>query len=135
MLELTPNNVQLLVADCCATLDAPLETTVIEAVRTTFHFVRAKLEVHRAAIDELLAQLPVAFRAVGYGPDAGGGWTFLNACERADGLHWGEHRDIDLLLGLGLAIGSVQWSLGRDMWDVPPGGMPYFQNKPPIAAK
>ena len=100
-------------------------------MRRTFCFLRESLEAHRAAIDALLAQLPTEFRALAYGLPAGGGWTFLNACVRQDGVHWGEHPDVELLLALGLAIGSVEWSLPRDMWEALPGQLPYFQILPP----
>ena len=103
----------------------------VEGISATFRLSRARLEQHRAAIDELLAQLPHEFRAKGYGPAAGGGWTFLNACVRADGYHWGEQYYVELLLALGLAIGSVAWSLPPELWDYLPGKMPYFHINPP----
>lgn len=129
-MQLTAENVCALLEECSRPFPVPAADD-ITTVAHHLYFSRAKLEEHRAAIDGLLAQLPVAFRAVGYGSDAGGGWSFLNACVRADGVHWGEQREVDLLLGLGLAIGSVQWSLEPEFWALMPGGMPYFQINPP----
>ncbi len=129
-MELTAKNVYELLKECSLPHPVPAEDE-IKTVGHLLHFSRAKLEESRATIDELLAQLPAAFRAVGYGPDAGGGWSFLNAPVRADGVHWGEQRAVDLLLGLGLAIGSVEWGLPRHLWHYLPGGMPYFQINPP----
>ena len=134
MLELTAENVYALLEECSRPFPVPDADDII-TVQHHLYFSRDKLEANRASIDELLAQLPTGFRALGYGEGAGGGWSFLNACERADGVHWGQQRDVDLLLGLGLAIGSVQWSLPRDVWEVLPGGMPYFQINPPATVK
>jgi hypothetical protein len=136
MTELTANNVKLVLTLCLSAghYDPTAEWVVtIEAVRNTYCFVRPALEAQRATIDMLLSQLPQPFRALGYGDNPGGGWSFLNACETATGEHWGEHPDIENLLALGLAIGSVTWSLPRDMWEILPGQMPYFQIEAPKA--
>ncbi len=89
-------------------------------LRVGFHPER--LESHRAAIKEMLAELPTEFQQLG-----GGGWSFLNACNDKHGNQWtGEHRTIELLVLLGIAIGKVKFQLPRDVWKVLPGGMPYF---------
>ena len=123
---LTALAVRELALDCLLAPDQVQVLVEVQSVRTRFGFARDRLDHNRARIQELLAQLPPEFRAMGSGPAARGGWTFLNACVRADGVHWGEHPDVELLLALGLAIGSVRWLLERELWDVLPGGMPYF---------
>ena len=60
----------------------------------------------------MLAQLPAEF-----GERAGGGWSFLNSCQRMDGTLWtGLHSIMEALLVLGLAIGLVEWLLPREHW-------------------
>jgi hypothetical protein len=60
--------------------------------------------------------------------DAGGA-TFLNACVDKNGTQWGEHRNIDQLLCLGIAIGKVSFPMPKEMWSMLPGGMPFVQYK------
>ena len=86
-----------------------------------FGFHRTRLESHRAEVQGMLAELPDQFHS-----DKGGGWSFLNACMTRDDHQWGEQRDVDLLLCLGLGLGIVRYPLPREVWPVLPGGMPYF---------
>lgn len=97
------------------------EAVIIGAVLLHIVFDKAKIEEHKTEIAEILNQLPAQFHM-----DTGGGWSFLNACIDKDGNQWGEHRDIDALLALGIASGQAQIQLPRDMWKAFPGGMPYF---------
>jgi hypothetical protein len=69
----------------------------------------------------LLNELPSSFKK-----DIGGGWSFLQACETKDGVQWGEHRNMEQLFVLGMALGKVRYCLPRDLWQVLPGGMPYL---------
>ncbi len=57
----------------------------------------------------------------------GGGWSFLNACNRSDNMQWtGLHSTMEKLFMLGIAAGHVEWMPAqRDMWSAFPGGMPY----------
>ncbi len=72
-------------------------------------------------ISALLAELPDEFQASG-----GGGWTFLNACNRKDGELWtGMHSTMEKLFMLGISAGKARWLLPRDVWPSLPGGMPY----------
>ena len=80
-----------------------------------------RLETHKTEIAELLAELPDNFQA-----EIGGGWSFLNACMTKDDKQWGEHRDIECLVALGIATDQAKWMMPRDMWSILPGGMPYF---------
>lgn len=130
-LELNAQNVRDLGERC---LSRPGEQghIDIEIVSGTFRFSQARLEEHRQVIDGLLVQLPREFRVREYGsPPGGGGWSFLHACFLPGGQPWGEHAHVDVLLALGLGIGSVQWSLPRELWPSLPGGLPYFQIMPP----
>jgi len=68
-----------------------------------------------------LSELPDEFHDT-----KGGGMSFLSACERRDGRHWGDHRSIEQLLALGIGTNQSRILLPRSMWNVLPGGMPYF---------
>jgi hypothetical protein len=98
-----------------------MEFIEARGVVNEFGFHKTRLESHRAEIQEMLAELPDQFHA-----GKGGGWSFLNACMTRDDDQWGEQRDVDLLLCLGLGLGIVRYTLPREMWPVLPGGMPYF---------
>lgn len=81
-----------------------------------------RIEEHRAEIAALLDGFPEEFYS-----DGGGGWTFLNFCNLADGSQWtGMHMRMEQLCQLGNAIGLVEFQMPRDMWGILPGGMPYM---------
>lgn len=116
---LDPERVTGIFADC---LDPDGEGISAEGIMVTAIFSPELLERHAAEIRGLLAELPDQFRKSG-----GGGWSFLNACQDRHGRLWtGEHRVMDQLFMLGVAIGAVSLLLPRDMWPSLPGGMPYY---------
>lgn len=120
--KLTKKNVETIFYDCLFldgedTSDAKFG----EGAMRTIGFHPNRLERHKAEIAELLLQLPESFRDT-----KGGGWSFLNACVTCDGVHWGEHINIEQLLTLGIATGQAKMLLPRSMWPALPGGMPYF---------
>jgi hypothetical protein len=123
MLELTSDNVEKIFVDCLFD-EVPEDTSIAviaEGVVINVGFNPTKLEEHINEIKELLVQLPVPFYTL-----TGGGWSFLQACLTKDGHHWGEHRNIDQLLCLGLATKLIEYCMSRDHWKNLPGGMPYF---------
>ena len=85
-------------------------------------FHKGRLEESAGQIKDMLRQLPEAFDANG----EGGGHSFLCACVNRQEELWGQHRDVDALLTLGIAAGLVRYLLPRDMWHVLPGQLPYF---------
>jgi hypothetical protein len=89
-------------------------------VRYSFHPDR--LQSHKEAIKDMLSQLPDPFMK-----DSGGGWSFLNACQDKSGTLWGQHRDMEALVCLGIACGMAHFQMPREMWSIFPGGMPYFE--------
>lgn len=101
--------------------DLPEDAVTAEGLVMKVAFKRDRLESHRQEIIELLSQLPEAFHE-----KTGGGWSFLNACNTVEGVQWGEHRNVEELLLLGLAIGKVEYLFQRQNWDILPGGAPYF---------
>lgn len=130
-MKLTPTNVQAVLMDCLYTESEMKElggeegvkkvAVMVEGVVNKFGFNPAKLEQHSDDIKSMLNQLPEEFKK-----SKGGGQSFLNACMDCDGNQWGEHRSIDELLCLGIAIKQAAILLPRDMWAMLPGGVPYI---------
>lgn len=112
--KLTAQNVEQLFAECTCPDGESVEGVVIR--------INLKTSGREVEIGELLSQLPDEFHI-----DKGGGWSFLNACNDRDGEQWtGFHATMEKLLMLGIASGQARILLPREMWDVLPGGMPYF---------
>lgn len=85
-----------------------------------FHPDRVKAATEE--IQGMLNELPDPFFE-----SKGGGWSFLNACnDKNDRLWTGEHRTMEQLVVMGIAIGKVKFLMERNMWPVFSGGMPYF---------
>lgn len=128
MKELTAANVDALVQECM-TRDGDVRTTddvEVRGIVYTFSFNMPRVREHKLEIRELLSQLPHQFMsstAVG----GGGGWSFVKACQREDGVQWtGLHLTMEALFTLGQAAGEVQLLMGREYWSALPGGMPYY---------
>jgi len=121
-MELTVENLESVVSDCLFKKDEDRGNYVEgSGVILRFGFHPERLEKHRADIEDMLNQLPDEFKK-----NSGGGYSFGMAYRRKDGVHWGEHRHIDTLLCLGIAIGKARTQFPRDMWNIFPGGLPYF---------
>jgi hypothetical protein len=130
-MELTAQNVQNVVMACLysdeevAALGGPEVVTkkavIVEGVVSRFGFNPEKLEKNAENIKSMLDQLPETFKK-----SKGGGMSFLNACVDKDGRQWGEHRSIDELLCLGIAIKKAEILAPKEMWPMLPGGMPYI---------
>ncbi len=83
---------------------------------------QGRLAEHGEEIRFLLSELPDQFQIV-----KGGGWSFLNACNDRHGNLWtGSHLTMEHLFQLGEGLGLVKDLMPHEMWDVLPGGMPYF---------
>ena len=122
-MELTAQNVENIILDCLFKTGEDTSLAVkAEGVLAKFGFHPERLAAHKAEIKELLFQLPEPFQR-----GKGGGWSFLDACMTKDSVQWGEHRDIDRLLVLGIATGQAKILVPRDLWKRMPGRMPYFE--------
>lgn len=120
-MELTADNVEAVVKDCLFNEDEDTSALVRgDTVQGIFGFHPERLESHREEVKSMLEQLHDNFRA-----SKGGGWSFLNMCERADGVHWGKHRSCALLIALGDALKLTSFPMPRELWPVLPGGVPY----------
>lgn len=96
-----------------------------EGVHIKIGFHPERIKQQRENIKSMLLDLPEQFMAT-----KGGGYTFLNACDNKEGVQWtGMHSEVDKLVALGQAADLVYFTMPREMWDVLPGGMPYFTVK------
>lgn len=107
----------------------PADAVVVEGLVSKFGFHPARLASHKAEIDAMLADLSSDFHL-----SVGGGASFLNGCMDKDGNQWGEQRDVQSLVCLGIGVGSASWLL-KEMASVMPGGVPYFEVHPETKAE
>lgn len=120
MSVLTSDNVNKTFMDCLS--DNADEVVVVEGVVHTVSFDKEKLESHREEVRAMLDELTPEFRK-----SVGGGWSFLNACLNKDGEQWtGLHLIMEQLFQLGEGLGLIVCQMPRNMWDILPGGMPYY---------
>lgn len=103
----------------------PDNAVLVACVVHSFGFHPQRLKEKKPEIDALLLELHDNFQK-----DNGGGWTFLNACKDKHNNHWGEHKDVEALLALGIGVGSASFLAPRDVWKAFPHGMPYFEVHP-----
>jgi hypothetical protein len=122
MNTLTADNVFEVFKDCLFQDGEDTSTAVIvEGIMSKFGFHPERLQKNEGKIRAMLECLPDEFQS-----GKGGGMSFLNACMTKDGEQWGEHPSMEQLLVLGLATKQVAMLMPRDMWNILPGGMPYF---------
>jgi hypothetical protein len=124
--RLDPTEVEATFKDCLYDTKEEAESdpkaVTVEGIVWNAVLNPAKLDEHRELITKMLMELPDQFRQ-----SAGGGWSFLNACDDRHGVQWtGLHQTMGMLFMLGEGIGKVVKPLPREMWNVLPGGMPYF---------
>lgn len=119
-MELTTENVDAIMAECL--VDAGGQ--IVKGVIHSFAFDPDRIKARRDDIKSMLSALPLPFfKGIEGG---GGGWSFLMACDRRDGVQWtGFHLKMEALFALGIAAGFVTelTAFPRDML---PGGMPYY---------
>jgi hypothetical protein len=104
--------------------EIPKGVVLVKGIVHDYGFHPERVKLHKPDIDALLSELPDQFFR-----NRGGGWSFLNACVDRHGEQWGEQRDAESLICLGIAIGSASWLL-EDMADILPGGVPYLEVHP-----
>ena len=106
----------------CLFSDGEPQQPYLEAkcITATFRFHPGRVLQYRNDIAAQLAGLPKEFRKQG-----GGGWSFLLACNTAEGEQWGEHASMEMLFALGIGAGLARWCLPHEDWPAFPGGLPY----------
>lgn len=81
---------------------------------------------HRDEVLAMLDELPTPFLSANEG--GGGGWTFLNLCQRRDGTQWtGFHLMMDAFVGIASALKLCRFVLPRFMWAHLPGSVPFIE--------
>lgn len=124
-MELTSKNVDSIFMDCLFEEDTEenkKKAIMVEGIISKFGLNPDAIKKHKGDVYSMLKQLPKMFQKNG-----GGGWSFLNACNREDGTQWtGLHATMEQLVVLGIASGYVKYTMPREMWKVLPGGVPYF---------
>lgn len=100
----------------------PPDAVIVQGIVNTFGFHPGRLNEAKPSVSAWLQALPEQFQQKG-----GGGWTFLNACNDRNGEQWADEQgSMEQLFCLGLGLGLVKSLMPREMWDVLPGGMPYY---------
>jgi hypothetical protein len=94
---------------------------LVDGITVKVGFNPVRLNSHNTEIIELLDELNDNFKQ-----SVGGGYSFLSACYDKHGNLWGEHRNMEELFLLGMAINKVSYLLPREMWSALPGGVPYL---------
>ena len=99
----------------------PEGAILVESVMHKFGFHPGRVAQHKEEIRSLLNEMPDQFHK-----GKGDGWSFLNMCNLKNGEQWGEHINMEQLVGLGMAVNMVKFLMPRDLWAALPGGMPYL---------
>lgn len=123
MSSLTAEHVENIFVDCLFKDNEMPVKEYVPAFGITFSagFNPERVKGYKDEIARMLEQLPDEFQ------ESGGGMSFLNACNDKHGNQWtGEHRRMEQLFMLGLAVGKVTCQIPRAMWSCLPGGMPYY---------
>lgn len=94
---------------------------IVHGITMQVCFNPKRLNNHAEEIVTLLNELDDNFKE-----SVGGGYSFLGACYDKHGSHWGEHRDMEELFVLGIAINKVSYLLPRELWQALPGALPYL---------
>ena len=119
-MELTADNVHNVFINCLAKEVEGKDVIVIKGVINNFAISKFWVDEEKENIKAMLLQLDDNFMN-------DGGWTFLNMPMRADGVQWGEQRNAQELLVLGMACELATIQMPREMWAMFPGGVPYIQ--------
>ena len=131
MTALTIENVHSLMSSCLFAehelVDGKpiIDPVLVEGVMLRIGFHPERLAAAADQIRALLGELSPEFQPIEREGGAGG-HSFLALCEDKHGNHWGEHRDCDALLCLGMGIGAARFLMPRPVWSMLPGSMPYI---------
>lgn len=131
-MKLTSENVQELFKKCVYYSEGtdneisednkPEDMVIVEGIVHNYALNKNSLEENKEDISSMLHQLPKEFME-----STGGGYSFLAACNDSEGHQWtGMHLIMESLFVLGLGLEIVKCLLPRTMWQMLPGGMPYY---------
>ncbi|MCI8460929.1 MAG: hypothetical protein HFE81_05980 [Bacilli bacterium] len=120
LMKLSVENVQNVVRDCLFNEDEVKDGSPIcdfevgLGVVHNFCFHAGRLAQHNDDILDMINQLP----------DIENKTSFLSLCMTSEGVQWGEHKDIEQLVALGIASGNLEYCYPREMWPMLPGSLP-----------
>ena len=119
-MNLTAENVEKIFGECFS--ENKENVVKCDVVVHSFSFCNDKLLENKQNIIDMLSCLPKEFMQ-----NTGGGYSFLMACNDKGGNQWtGLHLTMEKLFALGIGIEMVKCLLPRELWQMMPGGMPYF---------
>lgn len=122
-MQLTAKNVEKVFLDCFLKEGYTDETKVIpvNSVTGNFGFDPDKIEKYSEDIHDMIGQLSSNF------DEKNQGYTFMNLPFKGENNEqWGEQRNGDQLMALGLASGWMKLTLeDKLIWAALPGGVPY----------
>lgn len=122
-MQLTAKNVEKVFLDCFLKEGYTDETKVIpvNSVTGNFGFDPDKIEKYSEDIRDMISQLHPNF------DEKNQGYTFMNLPFKGENNEqWGEQRNGDQLMALGLASGWMKLTLeDKLIWAALPGGVPY----------
>lgn len=119
-MELTRSNVQKIMLEALPGKENEPGCIKVDGVVATYLLKEDVLSKYKNDIIDMLHQLPDKFT------EEHQGYSFLEACMTKSEEHWGEHRDIEALMVLGIGIKRVVVPLPKEVWFILPGGVPYF---------
>ena len=121
-MKLNSETVREVFSDCLFKEDENRDNAImVTGITFSVGFNPIRLNKHKEDIVQLLYNLKDEFKQ-----ESGGGYSFLEACFDKDGNYWGEHRTVEELFLLGMAIDKVEYLLPRELWMTLPGGVPYL---------
>lgn len=122
-MKLTSENVWEIFRDCLFKNEESHSNAVkVKGVVSSFGFHPDRLKKHKDDIFDMLKQLPDGFQI-----ESGGGWSFIKATFDKDNNQWGEQKNAEQLLVLGMAIEKVRECFGGIFKALElPGGVPFY---------
>jgi len=92
---------------------------IVHGLVSAFSLHKERLELHRPLVIYWLGLLSDTFQQ--------NGWTFMQVPFLANGIQWGDRRDADILMVLGMGLELVYPLLPRALDSSLAGGLPYFK--------
>lgn len=131
-MQLTGENVKEVFSHCLFELEEDTSNAVmVDGITGRFGLHPTRLNEKKIEIQQLIDQLPVIFIQ-----SNGGGNSFMNMVNDRGGNQWTDyHRDAEMLLVLGVAVGMIEYCAPKELWPMLPGGMPYFYIKDSVDQK
>jgi len=123
-MNLTSDNVRSVFTQCLA--GDSNDYVEIEGIAHSFRLSKSKLEEHKDEIKDMLSHLPKEFFT-----GTGSGYTFLAACNDANGNQWtGLHLVMESLFVLGIGLGVCRYLHTPRNVDGPPWRSTVYRSKP-----